>query len=199
MKKSMKSAYILAGIALLIGIGLFYQFGTEKGVPPVEQGEIMEEQTLTLSSPAFKEGESIPSQYTCDGENVSPPLTISGVPEEATSLVLVMDDPDVPKALKPDGVFDHWVMYGIPPDTREIPEGSLSGTAGLNGAGEAKYAGPCPPSQYEPREHRYFFKLYALKGTVNFIKAPTKSEVLSAIQDDIIAEAGLMGRYKRAR
>jgi Raf kinase inhibitor-like YbhB/YbcL family protein len=194
----MRSAFVLLGIMLLVGAGIFYLYGEGKSSLPRGPEGTMKE-TLTLSSPAFKEGESIPSQFTCDGDNVSPPLTISGVPEGTASLVLIMDDPDVPKALKPDGVFDHWVMYGIPPETQDIPEGALSGSAGLNGAGEPKYAGPCPPPQYEPREHRYFFRLYALKGSLDFIKAPTKSEVLSAIQSDIIAQAELMGRYKRTR
>lgn len=153
--------------------------------------------SFTLTSPAFTNGSSIPSSYTCDGDNASPPLSIAGVPTGARALVLVMDDPDVPKALKPDGMFDHWVVYAIDPWTTEIPAGALAGAAGLNGAGEAKYTGPCPPPQYEPSEHRYYFRLHAIDTTLNFIKAPTKAEVLTAIEGHIIGTAELMGLYKR--
>jgi hypothetical protein len=178
---------IFAALFLVaLAIWLMYHRGEPMGV-------------FSLSSSAFENGALMPSPYTCDGANVSPPLSISGVPSEATSLVLVMDDPDVPKELKPDGVFDHWVMYGIDPKTTEIPEGALTGALGLNGAGEPKYTGPCPPPQYEPSEHRYFFRLYAVDMTLNFIKAPTKAEVLMATEGRVIAAAELMGRYKRVR
>ncbi|MEK9177206.1 MAG: YbhB/YbcL family Raf kinase inhibitor-like protein, partial [Patescibacteria group bacterium] len=175
----MRISPIVAGIAILIILGVAYFLATGDTAPTGKPGAM--NSPMTLTSPAFGAGAPIPPQYTCDGDSVSPPLVISGVPEGAGSLVLIMDDPDVPKALKPDGVFDHWILYGIPPETKEIPEGALAGAAGLNGAGEPKYAGPCPPPQYEPREHRYFFRLYALKGVLNFVKAPTKSEVLAAI------------------
>lgn len=156
--------------------------------------------TLKLESPAFAHGEFIGAKYTCDELNISPPLEISGVPAEAKSLVLVMDDPDVPKELRPSGVFDHWVLYNIPPTATFFDEGEFQGTAGHNGRGEAKYTGPCPPTEYEPTTHRYFFKLYALNiAAINFIKAPTKEEVLIAIEEYVIAEAELMGKYDRLK
>lgn len=158
--------------------------------------------TLTLQSSAFENGATIPSKYTCDGDRtLSPPLSISGIPEGTISLALVMDDPDVPKARRPDGFFDHWVVYDIlPPEgggVLQIPEGAMIGIAGLNSAGEATYTGPCPPSEFKPSEHRYFFKLYALSGTVNFVTAPTKQELLDAIEGQVIENVALMGRYKR--
>ena len=178
------------GFIVIIGIG-YYLYQNNGSVHAPEQTSMM------LTSTSFKQGESIPSKYTCDAENVSPPLSISGVPENAKSLVLVLNDPDVPKALKPDGNFDHWVLYGLDPKTAEIPEGAMSGTEGLNGAGKPGYTGPCPPGNYEPREHRYFFTLYAVDTTLNFIKAPTKEDVLTAIQNNVIEKAEFMGTYKR--
>jgi len=161
---------------------------------------------MKLTSPAFKEGEFIPSKYTCDEAppqgpyGFSPPLQIEGVPEGAKSLVLVMDDPDVPKERRPSGVFDHWVLYNIPPSVTFFDEGKFEGTAGVNGAGGAEYRGPCPPPEYQPSTHRYFFKLFATDlETLNFIKAPTKDDVLTAIEGHILAEAELMGRYDRTK
>ena len=118
---------------------------------------------LTLTSSAFKNGEVIPAKYTCDGGRLlSPPLSISSVPEVAKSLVIIMDDPDIPKAVQESrGIeaFDHWVLFNIPPETREISEGGTAGTAGLNSAGNSGYTGPCPPPEYEPSEQLYIFKL----------------------------------------
>jgi hypothetical protein len=102
-----------------------------------------------------------------------------------------MDDPDVPKALIPEGVFVHWIMYNIPPD------GTLNGTPGANNRDDLAYIGPCPPPQYEPSTHRYAFKLYALSGTLNFIKAPTAKDVEGAVAGMTIGEAKLMGTYSR--
>jgi len=150
-----------------------------------------------ITSSAFAEGASIPSKFTCDGDQVSPPLSISGVPEGAKSLVLIMDDPDVPKQLKPDGVFDHWVLFNIPPSTTEIPEGGSVGTPGGNGAGKNAYTGPCPPPQYEPSEHRYFFKLYALDTELPLKAGASKADVLKSLEGHVLAQAQLVGKYKR--
>ena len=160
--------------------------------------------SLSLTSPAFSGGGTIPSKFTCDGDrSVSPPLLISGVPEGAKSLALIMDDPDVPKILHADGVFDHWVLFNIPPETKEIPEGlpaqagGSAGTVGANGAGKNAYTGPCPPPQYEPSEHRYIFTLYALDTELPLTEGASKSEVLSAMQGHVISEVQLVGKYKR--
>lgn len=153
---------------------------------------------MILASTAFKHNESMPSQYTCDGDKTkNPSLSITGVPEETQSLTLIMDDPDVPKQIKEDGVFDHWIVFNIPTDTTEIPEGANVGILGVNGAGSNSYTGPCPPPQYEPSEHRYFFRLYALDTMLDLQAGATKQEVLDSMQDHILAETKLIGKYKR--
>jgi hypothetical protein len=143
----------------------------------------------------------IPAKYTCDGDReLSPPLAIDGVPEAAKSLVLVMDDPDIPEVKKREfglEAFDHWVLFNIPPKTREIPEGTAAGTPGATTRGEPHYVGPCPPPEYEPREHRYFFRLYALDAPLPLPAGATKDEVLSALAPHLLAEAELVGRYSR--
>jgi hypothetical protein len=138
----------------------------------------------------------MPAKYSCDGESVNPPLEFGDIPNDARSLVLLMDDPDVPKNLLPAGVFDHWVIYNIDPSVKEIAEDSTPpGVQGLNGAGQEKYAGACPPD----REHRYFFKLYALDIMLNF-GDPSKVDkqiVIDAMQGHILEEAELIGLYNR--
>ncbi|OGG80517.1 kinase inhibitor [Candidatus Kaiserbacteria bacterium RIFCSPLOWO2_01_FULL_54_13] len=152
---------------------------------------------LSLTSLDFSSGGVIPAKFTCDGEQVNPELSISGVPEGAKSLALIMDDPDVPKQLKPDGVFDHWTLFNIPPQTREIAHGVTVGVVGKNGAGKVEYIGPCPPPQYEPSEHRYFFRLYALDSMLDLPEGASKADVLKVMQGHIIAQTELMGKYKR--
>jgi Raf kinase inhibitor-like YbhB/YbcL family protein len=119
------------------------------------------------------------------------------------SLVLTLHDPDVPKVLKPDGVFDHWVMYSIPVqpgvNSVEFAEGKPIGVFGLNGAGKESYVGPCPPTEYEPTEHRYFFTLYALSTELSFLAPPTKKEVEAALQGYVIESVELVGRYDRKK
>lgn len=160
---------------------------------------------MELTSMAFEPGAPIPSHYTCDGAGTNPPLTISGVPEGAVSLALIMDDPDVPKALKPDGVFDHWVLFNIPPGITEIPADAHSdavpGIRGANGRGTLGYIGPCPPPQYEPSEHRYVFTLYALDIELDLQEGATKEQVLEAMhgraKGHILETAQLVGKYRR--
>ncbi len=155
---------------------------------------------MKLESSAFKNNESIPSKYTCDATSPpNPPLAISNVPAGIKSLALTMDDPDVPKALRPDGVFDHWVLFNISPDIVTIPEGAKIGTGGNNSTGKPGYVGPCPPSQYEPSEHRYFFRIYALDTELNLKEGASKSEVLTAMNGHILAQAELVGRYRRVQ
>lgn len=152
--------------------------------------------SLLLTSPAFVEGGTIPSRFTCDGENVSPELHIANVPKGTAALVLVMDDPDIPGFVKEKfGIqkFDHWAVYNVPADTAVIPEGALVGTGALNTSGEAQYTGPCPPD----REHRYIFRVYAVSSTLTFVKTPTLDEVETAAQGIMLESATLMGRYAR--
>lgn len=178
-----------------------------KLVPPFDTS-FPNDNEMHLISPEFVSQATIPSKYTCDGENINPQLVINNVPEKAKSLVLIMDDPDVPKQLRPDGVFDHWVVYNLPPTTTNIPvdaykypnqDRGISGVQGLNGRGEAKYTGPCPPPNYEPTTHRYIFKLYAIDlPQLDFAKVPTKSEVLKAIEGHTLAVAEYIGIYDRS-
>jgi Raf kinase inhibitor-like YbhB/YbcL family protein len=119
------------------------------------------------------------------------------VPSATKSLALLVHDPDVPKVLKPDGNFDHWVLFNISPDTKEIASGVTVGTPGSNGAGKNQYTGPCPPKEYEPSEHRYFFNLYALDTELPPEAGASKAEIEKAMEGHVIAEAQLVGTYKR--
>ena len=148
---------------------------------------------MQLTSSAFKEGGIIPSLYTCEGKHLNPPLEISEIPEGAKSLVLIMDDPDVPRTLRPDGMFDHWVLFNIAPSTHKIAEGAAPGVSGHNTNGQPSYFGPCPPD----REHRYFFKLYALDTLLDLAKGVSKKDVEKAMQGHILAQCQLMGRYEK--
>ena len=156
---------------------------------------------FSLTSPAFNNGEVIPSKYTCDGEDVSPELRIAGGPDGTKSLALLMDDPDVPRVLREDGTFDHWVLFNIPPETGVIAEGAGSGSVGVKGnntRGATAYTGPCPPPQYEPKEHRYFFSLYALDSMLALAEGASKEAVKATMKGHLLAKAELMGRYARA-
>jgi len=151
---------------------------------------------LELTSPAFKQGEKIPSKYTCDaqGGGVNPALDFGGVPANTKQLVLTMHDPDVPKSLRPDGNFDHWFVWDIAPTSKGIAEGA--GTKmGMNGTGKPGYIGPCPPD----REHRYFFRLYALDAPVTGKTFKDRAELEAAIKGHILAQSELMGRYEKVK
>jgi Raf kinase inhibitor-like YbhB/YbcL family protein len=124
-------------------------------------------QVLTVKSQAFENNKLIPKKYTCDGENVNPPLTIEGAPEGAKSLVLIVDDPDAPM-----GTWDHWVIWNIPPPGK-IEENTVPGTEGTNSARKQSYMGPCPPWG----THRYFFKAYALDAKLNLNSDAKKRDV----------------------
>src|SRR3989338_3781350 len=198
----MKMAYLLQGI-LFVGVVLIAAYALQLRQAPDDSGTIdgalqPMATNLSITSTAFEQNGRIPSTYTCDGDRtINPPLAFSGVPEGAKSLALIMDDPDVPKQLKPDGVFDHWILFNTSPATREIAEGKSAGTAGANDAGGNAYYGPCPPPQYEPSEHRYIFALYALDSELSLKEGATKKEVLQAMEGHVIQQAQLMGRYKR--
>jgi Raf kinase inhibitor-like YbhB/YbcL family protein len=150
---------------------------------------------LVLTSPAFSHQGEIPRKYTCKGENISPPLALQGVPSETKSLVLLMDDPDIPEAAKEKfniRVWDHWIVFNILPTTRVIPEGKNPvGVLGKNTRGNLGYGGPCPPD----REHRYFFKLYALSQMLSLPEGSTKQSVEEAMEGLILAQTELIGRF----
>jgi Raf kinase inhibitor-like YbhB/YbcL family protein len=158
-----------------------------------------ENMTLTLKSSAFDNGSAIPSRYTCEGEDVSPPLTWAGVPETARSLVLIVDDPDAPDPKAPKMTWVHWVLYNLPPDISGLPEGITSaglppGTVeGLNDWKRSGYGGPCPPIG----RHRYFHKLYALDKVLEVINTPTKAKVEAAMNGHVIAQTEFVGTYQK--
>jgi Raf kinase inhibitor-like YbhB/YbcL family protein len=145
--------------------------------------------TLTVKSPSFKENELIPAKYTCDGENISPEITIEDIPENTSSLAIIMDDPDAPK-----GTFDHWVMWNIPVKNK-IEENSTLGILGANGKKENKYTGPCPPSG----THHYHFKIYALDVKLALEEGADKKALEKAMSTHIIAAGELVGLYKRSK
>ncbi|MCH9628083.1 MAG: hypothetical protein S4CHLAM2_17350 [Chlamydiales bacterium] len=149
---------------------------------------------MQLTSPVFSQGESIPRKYTCQGVDISPPLALLDVPESAKTLALIMDDPDVPHQLRPDGMWVHWVAFNIDPHTTEILEGVPTlGIFGKNTGGQNRYMGPCPPD----REHRYFIKVYAVDQELDLAEGATKDELLAAMEGHIVAEAHLMGLYEQ--
>ena len=149
---------------------------------------------LKITSPNFNNREEIPAKYTCDGEDINPPLEISGAPEGTQSLVLIMDDPDVPKNLRADGIWDHWVKFNIPPTVTKIIKGEEpEGISGMGTSNNLKYHGPCPPD----RKHRYFFKVYALDALFNLSEGVSKKEVEKAMRGHILEQAELIGIYGR--
>lgn len=152
---------------------------------------------FTIASPAFGQGGAIPTMYTCDAKQVSPPLTISGTPDAAHSLVLIMEDRDLAKSLKADGVFLHWTLFDIPPSTTEIGTGEVIGVSGASGNGVAGYIGPCPPRGYEPAVHRYHFDLFALDKTLDLPAGARVSDIRAAMEGHVISHTTLMGTYER--
>lgn len=149
---------------------------------------------MKIESSAFQHNQSIPAKYTCDGQNMNPPLAFLDVPSDAKSLVLIMEDPDVPKSISPDGMWDHWLVWNMPPDTKGIAEGEKpKGVVGKNTGGQFGYQGPCPPD----RQHRYFFKLYALDTTVTLDLSATKQDIAKAMERHILDKVELIGLYNR--
>lgn len=146
---------------------------------------------MILTSPAFKNGESIPRKYGYKNENSSPPLLIDKVPEGTESLVLIMDDPDAMKAV--GKVWVHWVLWNIPSNTQEIPENSVpqNSIEGQTDFGEIGYGGPAPPD----KEHLYIFKLYALDTKLDLEQNSTKTDLEESMKNHILAEAKLEGKY----
>lgn len=150
--------------------------------------------SLILTSPSFEMNAEIPTKFTCDGENFSPELNFENIPMGTQSLALIMEDPDVPKYIRADGMWDHWVVWNIPPNTARIEEGQQSpGIIGVNTRGNANYGGPCPPD----REHRYFFILYALNTVLDLPQGSTKEKLLQAISGHVVEKSILIGRYNR--
>ena len=146
---------------------------------------------MKITSSAFQQGGNIPSKFSCDGPNSSPPLQISDVPSEAKSLVLIVDDPDAPS-----GLFTHWAVWNISPQTTTIGEGSTPrGVHGTNDFGKSGYGGPCPPSG----THRYYFKVFALDRGLDLPVGTKRSQLDAAMKGHVITQGELMGRYSRKK
>jgi Raf kinase inhibitor-like YbhB/YbcL family protein len=150
---------------------------------------------FAIASSAFEHGDPIPTRFSCDGENASPPLSWGDPPEGTLSIALIMDDPDAPS-----GTFVHWVLYDVPAATRSLPTGVPTedrlpdgGVQGRNGAGRTGYIGPCPPGG----RHRYFFHLYALDSDLGLEPGVSKQQLLGQMDGHVLAEAELMGTYAR--
>lgn len=145
---------------------------------------------MRIVSSAFENNTKIPSKYTCDGENVNPPLSFLDIPANTKSLVLIMDDPDAPM-----GTFVHWVLFNLNPKTSEIKENSIpqSAALGKTSVGKAGYVGPCPPSG----THRYFFKLFAINKVLPLTSDVEKQTVEEAMKDSILDKAEIIGLYSR--
>lgn len=157
--------------------------------------------TLTITSDAFSHMGEMPVRFTCEGDDISPPLKWEGVPEKARSLALIMDDPDAPDPENPRMTYVHWVLCNIPPDAAGLAEGVASaalppGTCeGVNDWDRTGYGGPCPPIG----RHRYFHKLYALDGVLEGLERPTKAQLEEAMKGHILAKAELVGTYQKDR
>jgi len=144
---------------------------------------------MIIKSPAFGNNQDIPSKYTCDGGDINPPLEFSDAPDNAKTLVLIMDDPDAPI-----GVWDHWIVFNIPADVKSISENEEpAGIHGIGTSGNLKYHGPCPSDG----KHRYFFKLYALDAELNLPEGSAKKEVEKAMENHILDKAEIIGLYAR--
>jgi len=172
----MKKATIASALAIALAIVASFTAGGVK---------------MKITSSAFQGGANIPSKFTCDGSDTSPPLQIADVPSGAKSLALIVDDPDAP-----GGLFTHWMVWNIPPDAGAIGEGSTpKGAQGTNDFGKSGYGGPCPPSG----AHRYYFKVFALDRELDLPSGAKRRQLDAAMKGHIVAEGELMGRYSRKR
>lgn len=144
---------------------------------------------MHIDTPAFEHHHTIPKRYTCEGEDISPALHFKDVPAGTVSLALIMDDPDAPR-----GTFDHWIVFKLPANTKELKEGEKPSFQGTNSYQEQNYRGPCPPPG---KAHRYFFKLYALDIDINLPKGASKKALEEAMEGHILAKAELIGLYQR--
>lgn len=200
----MRTAYALLGVGFIVLLATMYVVTKPAEAPAIDAEALPEVPTtdmaFTLTSPSFRNSELIPSTFTCDGTNTSPELRIEGAPEGTVSFALIIEDPDIPSAVKERmniEVFDHYVLYDIPADTTVLPEANATvGTAGKNTRAMG-YTGPCPPKEYEPKEHRYVFQLYALDTVLGLPEGATKAELKAVMDGHIIASSFMIGRYER--
>jgi Raf kinase inhibitor-like YbhB/YbcL family protein len=184
---------VLIGSLLLNGCQLSTQQNSRQNTPPNSTPNYPSNQNISmqLSTPSFANNSSVPVKFTCQGQNINPELQISGVPSDAKSLALILDDPDAP-----NGDFVHWVVWNIPANTKSIPENASAKFAvqGSNGASKQQYMGPCPPTGI----HRYFFRLYALASLLEIPTTSIKADLLKAMEGKILDETQLMGTYRKS-
>jgi Raf kinase inhibitor-like YbhB/YbcL family protein len=156
--------------------------------------------TIKITSSAFQPNGSIPSLYTCEGTDISPPLAWSGVPANTKSFALIVDDPDAPDPAKPQRVYVHWVVYNLPATATALAENASKkgmpkgAVQGKNDWGKPEYGGPCPPIG----RHRYFFKLYALDTELTGLSSPTKADLENAIKGHVLDTGEVIGTYQKA-
>lgn len=144
---------------------------------------------LEVSSPAFSYNQAIPRKYTCDGEDLSPPLNFQNIPTNTKTIAIIMDDPDAPS-----GTFDHWIAWNIPPSMLSLPEGAKVPKQGTNHFGKVSYKGPCPP---KGKPHHYHIKIYALSVALDLPDGASKEELEQAMQGKILSQGKLIGTYQR--
>lgn len=174
-----KYVMLLTGLGLL-GAGISYAAGD------YQHGGM----NMNITSPSFEQNKPIPSQFTCEGNDMNPPLSIKDIPAGTKSLALIVDDPDAPM-----GTWVHWVVFNIPVALVTIAENSIPGTQGHNDFGRTDYGGPCPPSG----THRYFFKVFALDTVLNLKEGADKKTLEKTMQGHILATAELVGLYKKRK
>jgi Raf kinase inhibitor-like YbhB/YbcL family protein len=156
---------------------------------------------LTITSSAFEHNSAMPARYTCEGENISPPLRWTGVPTDARSLALIVDDPDAPDPAAPKRTWVHWLLFNLPPNMTLLPEGCsivdlpTGSCTGLNDWHRTDYGGPCPPIG----RHRYFHKLYALNTTLDGLVSPGKHDLEAAMKGHILTSAEIIGTYCKSQ
>lgn len=190
-----KTWIVIAGASVIAVLFIFIAWWRSRPFEkqifiPTPTGTAGMNDSLTLQSSEFSSGKSIPSVYTCDGTNIRPPLSISGVPQDSKSLAIIMYDPDAP-----GGTFVHWVAWNIPPEINELASGDLPVNIkeGINSFQVVGYQGPCPPSG----THRYIWRLYALRSVLSLDTKTTREDLESAMNTYVITQTELMGRYTK--
>ncbi len=190
--EKMRVAWALQGLGFMLIIGVLLMWIAQENrvadprTPPNTESM---KTGMIVRSPAFNHEEAIPSKYTCDGEDVSPPLAIDNIPDGSVSLVIIVDDPDAPGT-----TWDHWIVYNVPASVTRIGEGeNPPGTLGANSWGSQAYGGPCPPSG----SHRYLFKIYALDIMLDVPAGASKAAVMADMEGHVLESATLMGHYAR--
>jgi Raf kinase inhibitor-like YbhB/YbcL family protein len=188
-----RASVVILLVLLLATMAAVYVFSR---LPRIAANQKAPMSDLYLKTPAFQPGSEIPQQYTCEGEDLSPPMQWGGAPKGTQSFALIAEDPDAPS-----GTFTHWVLYELPPSVTELPQGlprtehvKFGGSQGMNDFGKLGYGGPCPPPG---KPHRYFFKLYALDNMPDVKPGAKKEDLERAMEGHVLAQAEIMGKYQR--